>query len=152
MEILEEEHPIVLEVALQKAAALALGEFRQTAAQILLHDALAEEPQEEDKTAQATPEPQLRFTGEEGRRPGRQEEEDPGGQPEEEGHRGIIQSLAARLGGWYALVVEKRYLRMIERMRPEGPKDWSVYIARCVDGTYYTGVAKDVAARLATHN
>lgn len=32
------------------------------------------------------------------------------------------------------------------------PKDWSVYIARCVDGSLYTGVAKDVAARLAAHN
>lgn len=32
------------------------------------------------------------------------------------------------------------------------PKDWSVYIARCVDGSLYTGVAKDVKARLAAHN
>lgn len=30
--------------------------------------------------------------------------------------------------------------------------DWSVYIARCVDGSLYTGVAKDVAARMAAHN
>src|SRR5579871_6522521 len=29
---------------------------------------------------------------------------------------------------------------------------WSVYIARCADGSLYTGVAKDVAARLAAHN
>jgi putative endonuclease len=27
-----------------------------------------------------------------------------------------------------------------------------VYIARCVDGSLYTGVAKDVRARLAAHN
>lgn len=31
-------------------------------------------------------------------------------------------------------------------------KDWSVYIARCADGSLYTGVAKDVRARLAKHN
>lgn len=30
--------------------------------------------------------------------------------------------------------------------------EWSVYIARCVDGSLYTGVAKDVRARLAAHN
>lgn len=28
----------------------------------------------------------------------------------------------------------------------------SVYILRCADGTYYTGIAKDVAARLTVHN
>ncbi|MDI1250967.1 MAG: GIY-YIG nuclease family protein [Lacunisphaera sp.] len=28
----------------------------------------------------------------------------------------------------------------------------SVYILRCADGTYYTGTAKDVAARQAVHN
>ena len=32
------------------------------------------------------------------------------------------------------------------------PKDWSVYVARCVDGSLYTGIAKDVKARLAAHN
>ena len=31
-------------------------------------------------------------------------------------------------------------------------KEWSVYIARCADDTLYTGVAKDVPARLAKHN
>lgn len=29
---------------------------------------------------------------------------------------------------------------------------WSVYIVQCADGTLYTGVAKDVDARLARHN
>jgi predicted GIY-YIG superfamily endonuclease len=29
---------------------------------------------------------------------------------------------------------------------------WHVYIARCADGTLYTGVAKDLAARIAAHN
>ncbi len=31
-------------------------------------------------------------------------------------------------------------------------KEWSVYMARCVDGSLYTGIAKDVTARLAAHN
>ena len=31
-------------------------------------------------------------------------------------------------------------------------KEWSVYMARCVDGSLYTGIAKDVKARLAAHN
>lgn len=29
------------------------------------------------------------------------------------------------------------------------PADWSVYIVRCGDDSLYTGVAKDVAARVA---
>jgi len=29
---------------------------------------------------------------------------------------------------------------------------WFVYIARCADGTLYTGVAVDVAARMAAHD
>jgi len=29
---------------------------------------------------------------------------------------------------------------------------WSVYIVQCADGTLYTGVAKDVDARVARHN
>lgn len=34
------------------------------------------------------------------------------------------------------------------------PKDkrWWVYIVRCADGTLYTGVATDVARRVAEHN
>ncbi len=31
-------------------------------------------------------------------------------------------------------------------------KSWHVYILRCADGTFYTGVAMDVARRLAQHN
>lgn len=30
--------------------------------------------------------------------------------------------------------------------------DWSVYIVRCGDDSLYTGVAKDVAARVEAHN
>jgi putative endonuclease len=29
---------------------------------------------------------------------------------------------------------------------------WFVYIARCADGTLYTGIAKDVVARIAAHD
>jgi putative endonuclease len=29
---------------------------------------------------------------------------------------------------------------------------WFVYMARCADGTLYTGVARDVAARIAAHD
>lgn len=32
------------------------------------------------------------------------------------------------------------------------PTDWSVYIVRCGDDSLYTGVAKDVDARVAAHN
>jgi len=29
---------------------------------------------------------------------------------------------------------------------------WSLYIAQCADGSYYTGIAKDVQKRIAAHN
>jgi putative endonuclease len=29
---------------------------------------------------------------------------------------------------------------------------WFVYMARCADGTLYTGIARDVAARIAAHD
>lgn len=32
------------------------------------------------------------------------------------------------------------------------PDRWRVYLLECNDGSYYTGIAKDVAARLADHN
>lgn len=31
-------------------------------------------------------------------------------------------------------------------------RHWFVYIARCGDGSLYTGIAVDVAARIASHN
>jgi putative endonuclease len=34
----------------------------------------------------------------------------------------------------------------------KAPAEWSVYVARCADGSLYTGIAKDVRARLAAHN
>jgi len=30
--------------------------------------------------------------------------------------------------------------------------EWSLYIAECADGTYYTGIAKDVEKRMEVHN
>ncbi|MBI5208353.1 MAG: GIY-YIG nuclease family protein [Elusimicrobia bacterium] len=47
---------------------------------------------------------------------------------------------------------------MLDGLKLEGPKgkraprEWSVYILRCGDGSYYTGIAKDVEARLEKHN
>ncbi len=36
-------------------------------------------------------------------------------------------------------------------MIAEGEKDWTVYILRCRDGSLYTGIAKDLTARLKKH-
>ena len=41
---------------------------------------------------------------------------------------------------------------MIQGMKKRGRKDWSVYILRCGDGSLYTGIAKDVGARVKQHN
>ncbi|MBI5623375.1 MAG: GIY-YIG nuclease family protein [Elusimicrobia bacterium] len=40
---------------------------------------------------------------------------------------------------------------MLEGLVLDGPEEWSVYILRCGDGSFYTGIAKDVSARLARH-
>ena len=48
--------------------------------------------------------------------------------------------------------VEAKYLRMIQRMKESGRKEWAVYILRCGDGSLYTGIAKDVLARVKQHN
>ena len=37
-------------------------------------------------------------------------------------------------------------------MKKTGRKDWNVYILRCGDGSLYTGIAKDVQARLKQHS
>lgn len=36
--------------------------------------------------------------------------------------------------------------------RPQKSDLWNVYILRCADGTFYTGIAKDAKKRLETHN
>ncbi len=39
------------------------------------------------------------------------------------------------------------------KLHTEGAVDrWFVYLARCSDGTLYTGIARDVRARLAQHD
>ena len=35
---------------------------------------------------------------------------------------------------------------------PPPAKSWFLYLARCADGTIYTGIARDVTARIATHD
>ena len=47
--------------------------------------------------------------------------------------------------------VETKYLRMIQGMKRRGRKEWTVYILRCGDGSFYTGIAKDVQARVKQH-
>lgn len=52
--------------------------------------------------------------------------------------------------------MEKKYLRMLKGMKEslagDGAGGWSVYIVRCGDASLYTGIAKDVEARLEKHN
>lgn len=48
--------------------------------------------------------------------------------------------------------MEIKYLRMIQGMKRRGRKDWTVYILRCGDGSLYTGIAKDVRARVKQHS
>ena len=40
---------------------------------------------------------------------------------------------------------------MIQGMKRKGRKEWTVYILRCGDGSLYTGIAKDVQARVKQH-
>ncbi len=35
---------------------------------------------------------------------------------------------------------------------PGDPESWSLYILRCHDGTFYTGITKDIERRLEMHN
>jgi predicted GIY-YIG superfamily endonuclease len=48
--------------------------------------------------------------------------------------------------------VDTKYLRMIQGMKSRGRKEWTVYILRCGDGSLYTGITKDVQARVKQHN
>lgn len=34
----------------------------------------------------------------------------------------------------------------------KGKAPWHLYVAECVDGSYYTGIAKDVEKRIEAHN
>ncbi|MFA6028378.1 MAG: GIY-YIG nuclease family protein [Elusimicrobiota bacterium] len=46
--------------------------------------------------------------------------------------------------------VYKRMLKALAQ-KSSGEKEWSVYMLRCEGGSLYTGIAKDVEARLAAH-
>jgi putative endonuclease len=48
--------------------------------------------------------------------------------------------------------LSSKYLQMIKRMKSKGKREWSVYVLQCSDGSLYTGIAKDVTARLVQHN
>lgn len=37
-------------------------------------------------------------------------------------------------------------------MSTEPGDGWQVYLVRCADGSFYTGVARDLAARIDSHN
>jgi len=52
------------------------------------------------------------------------------------------------------MTMGRKYLRMIHGLPvgADAPRDWSVYILRCSDDSFYTGVAKVVEERLAKHN
>lgn len=39
-----------------------------------------------------------------------------------------------------------------ERRSPNRADDWHLYVAECADGSYYTGISKDVEARIEAHN
>src|SRR5215470_17341108 len=41
---------------------------------------------------------------------------------------------------------------MLKGMKKRGKREWSVYVLRCGDGSLYTGIAKDIVARLEQHN
>lgn len=44
-----------------------------------------------------------------------------------------------------------KYLKMIRGMKKGRTREWSVYILRCGGGTLYTGIAKNVEARVKLH-
>ena len=48
--------------------------------------------------------------------------------------------------------MDAKYLRMIQGMKKKGRKEWTVYILRCGDGSLYTGIAKDMQARVNQHS
>jgi predicted GIY-YIG superfamily endonuclease len=50
------------------------------------------------------------------------------------------------------MIMDTKYRRMIQGMKEKGDQDWTVYILRCGDGSLYTGIAKDVQARVKQHS
>ncbi len=47
--------------------------------------------------------------------------------------------------------MQAKYPHMIHHMKRGGAREWSVYVLRCGDGSLYTGIAKNVEARLKMH-
>jgi predicted GIY-YIG superfamily endonuclease len=45
-----------------------------------------------------------------------------------------------------------KYIKMIQRMKSGGKKEWCVYLLRCGDGSLYTGITKNIETRLKQHN
>ena len=37
-------------------------------------------------------------------------------------------------------------------MKRRAKVEWSLYVAECADGSYYTGIAKDIEKRIDSHN
>jgi len=37
-------------------------------------------------------------------------------------------------------------------MCTDEPAGWQVYLVRCADGSFYTGIARDLSARIDSHN
>jgi predicted GIY-YIG superfamily endonuclease len=50
--------------------------------------------------------------------------------------------------------MKTKYLKMVHGIQDaaDAQRGWSVYMVRCSDESLYTGIAKDVDARLAKHN
>jgi len=59
--------------------------------------------------------------------------------------------------GWFdpgrpAAQPDRSRLCRSEALNDHSHVTWSVYVARCADGTLYCGIARDVVARLAAHS
>lgn len=48
--------------------------------------------------------------------------------------------------------LKDKYMRMIRGMDETGPREWSVYMLRCADNSLYTGIAKNIDLRFASHS
>ena len=46
----------------------------------------------------------------------------------------------------------KRMLKGMQKKRRRKGEPWFLYILECADGSFYTGVTKDIDRRLAEHN
>lgn len=57
------------------------------------------------------------------------------------------------------LHMDQKYKKMILKMKEKEARGkkrrrekWFLYVLRCEDGTFYTGIAKDIEARIKKHN